>query len=360
MPRFAVCSIGICALVLLTSCLFAPRSFDEQDWLDTVESTKVEDLYGENYADGRFFNPWLPQENRSFSSFLRWRFSRKADYSEEAENNKPQVLDGLMERIGQLNPDRDFLVWIGHATFLARLAGEYWLTDPILTERALLPKRITPPAMSLAELAGLQGKVNVIISHNHYDHLDEETLKNLPKNAFLYVPKGLGKYVSSLVRGEVTEMNWWDSLGTGQGFQLTCLPAQHWSRRLFQGYNTTLWASYLIQAPSATIYFGGDSGYFKGYREIGRKFGHIDYALLPVTAYEPRWFMHHPHMNTAEAIRAFRDLGADYFLPTQWGTFHLGDNPPGLPPLDLKRDINNLKLDSKRFLLVDIGEIILL
>ena len=155
-------------------------------------------------------------------------------------------------------------------------------------------------------------------------------------------------------------MNWWEQLSINENVQLTCLPAQHWSLRLFQGYNTTLWASFMIKSPATTIYFGGDSGYFKGYREIGRVFDDIDYALLPITAYDPRWFMHYPHMNTNEAIQAFADLGADFFIPTQWGTFHLGDNPPGLPPLDLKRDIEQMQLNPSRYLILDIGQILLL
>jgi L-ascorbate metabolism protein UlaG (beta-lactamase superfamily) len=155
-------------------------------------------------------------------------------------------------------------------------------------------------------------------------------------------------------------MDWWEEFTIFKTTQITCLPAQHWSRRLFQGYNTTLWASYMVSTPTTTIYFGGDSGYFKGYREIGEKFANIDYALLPITAYDPRWFMHYPHMNTREAIRAFSDLGAGYFIPTQWGTFHLGDNPPGLPPLDLRRDLEEMGEDSDRYLILDIGEILLL
>ncbi len=256
-----------------------------------------------------------------------------------------------------MDPDADFIAWIGHATFLFRVQGEYWLTDPIFSDRALLPKRVTPPAIRAHDLAGLKGILHVVISHSHYDHLDKESLRNLPKDTSIYVPKGLGEYVATFASGTVTEMNWWDELELGGGIKLFCLPAQHWSRRLFQGYNTTLWASYMVISPNKTIYFGGDSGYFKGYKEIGKKFDSIDYALLPITAYNPRWFMHYAHMDTKEAIQAFEDLGAKYFVPTQWGTFHLGDNPPGLPPLDLQRDINQMKLDPAHFLILDIGQI---
>ena len=347
----------ICSVLLLTSCFFRPQDFDEKKWQETVESTQISALYENNLTGNTFFNPWLKQEEKTFSGFLRWRLSSTPDYSEEAKENTPQIIPDLMERIEALAPETDFITWVGHATFLMRIQGEYWLTDPILTERALLPKRVTPPAIHIDDLGRINGKLHVIISHNHYDHLDKETLEHLPKDTSIYVPTGLGEYVSSFTSGVVIEMNWWEELKISSTTRLTSLPAQHWSRRIFQGYNTTLWASYMISAAKTTVYFGGDSGYFKGYREIGRVFDTIDYALLPITAYDPRWFMHYPHMNTKEAIRAFEDLGAEYFIPTQWGTFHLGDNPPGLPPLDLKRDIEQMKLDPNRFLVLDLGEI---
>lgn len=357
MSKLHIVVVALCSALLLTSCVFKPRDFDEEKWQETVEKTKSSDLYANNLIDDTFFNPWLKQEEKTFSGFLRWRLSSTPNYSKEAEENKPKIITSLFDRIGTLPPGTDFISWIGHATFLMRINGEYWLTDPILTERALLPKRITPPAIKIDDLARLQGKLHVIISHNHYDHLDKETLEHLPENSSLYVPKGLGSYVSSFTTGKVTEMDWWEKLSISSDVQLTCLPAQHWSRRIFQGYNTTLWASYMISTAKTKVYFGGDSGYFKGYREIGRVFPDIDYALLPITAYDPRWFMHYAHMDTKEAIRAFDDLGAAFFVPTQWGTFHLGDNPPGLPPLDLKRDIQQMQLNPDRFLVLDIGEI---
>jgi L-ascorbate metabolism protein UlaG (beta-lactamase superfamily) len=143
----------------------------------------------------------------------------------------------------------------------------------------------------------------------------------------------------------------------GNGTSLTSLPAQHWSRRIGQDVNTTLWASYLLMTPAASIYYGGDSGYFVGFQEFGKRYPDIDYALIPLTAYHPRWFMHYAHMNAPEAIQAFEDLGARYFIPTQWGTFQLGDNPPGFPMLDLKRTLERLGHDTTPFLIMDIGQI---
>ena len=114
----------------------------------------------------------------------------------------------------------------------------------------------------------------------------------------------------------------------------------------------------MIITPETNIYFGGDSGYFIGYREFGKRYPRIDYALIPVTAYHPRWFMHVSHMNATEAVQAFKDLGATYFIPTQWGTFHLGDNPPGYPMLELKRLIKSETLDAERYPDLDIGQLL--
>ncbi|MEE4241721.1 MAG: MBL fold metallo-hydrolase [Desulfopila sp.] len=359
MSRLLLILVNLAAAILLSACIFKPQPFDDKKWLETVEMTDAADLYSENFHDGIYFNPWLIREDHSFATFLKWRFSQKPSYSEEAIRNKPAVIPDLMERIAKLESDQDFIAWIGHATFLFRIQGQYWLTDPIFSERALLPKRVTPPAIQAEDLAGLQGNLNVIISHNHYDHLDKNSIRNLPAATSFYVPMGLKNSIASFAPGPVVELNWWEEIALGDDVILTCLPAQHWSRRVFEGYNTTLWASFMVSTPQKTVYFAADSGYFKGYREIGRKFT-IDYALLPITAYEPRWFMHYPHMDTGEALQAFSDLRAEFFIPTQWGTFHLGDNPPGLPPLDLQRDIKEMHLDPDRFLILDIGEIRLL
>jgi L-ascorbate metabolism protein UlaG (beta-lactamase superfamily) len=154
-------------------------------------------------------------------------------------------------------------------------------------------------------------------------------------------------------------LDWWQAHDIG-GTVLTCLPSQHWSRRIGQSRNATLWASYMIETPEKVIYFAGDSGYFIGYREFGRKFEDIDYALLPITAYHPRWFMHYAHLNVDEALAAFKELKAKYFLPTQWGTFHLGDNPPGFPMFELDQKIRQMDLDSQKYLRPQLGEIILM
>ncbi|OPY67605.1 MAG: metal-dependent hydrolase [Syntrophorhabdaceae bacterium PtaU1.Bin034] len=316
-------------------------------------------LHAPHKEGDRYFNPWLPMEERGLKGLIQWRLSRKARYSSDEKAYLPHVLPDMKKRIQESGQD-DFIAWIGHATFLIRLNGQYWLTDPIFSERALLPKRKTPPALPLDDLKDIAPRLNVLISHNHYDHLDKKTLRSLPFSTRVFVPPGLGDYVKGMGKSVVTEIDWWQTIDCGNSIRLVSLPAQHWSRRLGQPVNTSLWASYLLITPSATIYFGGDSGYFIGYKEIGKRYPGIDYALMPTTAYHPRWFMHYAHMDIDECLDAFRDLEASYFIPMQWGTFELGDEPAGYPAIDLKKKIASRQLDPSRFIIMDIGQILFL
>jgi L-ascorbate metabolism protein UlaG (beta-lactamase superfamily) len=341
---------------LLVACISVNEPFEESTWRKEVLQEDPAMLRAPHFRDGKYFAPWLPMQERGFGSYLVLRlFGRSAAYTEEEENNLPDVLPDTWERLKRT--DGDLILWVGHATFLIRLKGEYWLTDPMFSDRALLPRRKTPPAFPLKDLGLLDGPLNVVISHDHYDHLDEASVKAMPAGTRFYVPLGLGRLVREFGAQNVMELDWWQEATTAAGTKLTALPIQHWSRRIGEGKNSALWASYLIDGGGMKIYFGGDSGYFIGFREFGKLYPGIDYALLPVTAYHPRWFMHYAHMNVPEAIDAFHDLGARYFIPTQWGTFHLGEEPAGYAGLDLRREIAGQKLDPSRFVIMNIGEI---
>ncbi|MBN1613815.1 MAG: MBL fold metallo-hydrolase [Deltaproteobacteria bacterium] len=334
----------------------SPPMFDEQQWRTKVLSADPALLYAPHFKEGKFFNPWMPEKDRGFLKLLRWRLLPRPEYSALERCYLPEVSDTAYEKVSSA-PKGDFILWIGHATFLIRINGQYWLTDPMFSERALIPRRKTPPALTVKQIKDLIPRLNVIISHNHYDHLDRHSLQELPHASNIFVPLGLGEYVREMNKGTVTEMDWWQNISCGDGITLVCLPMQHWSRRLGQGHNETLWASFLLITPTVKIYFGGDTGYFIGYREIGRKYAGIDYAVLPITAYHPRWFMHYAHMNVDEAIEAFKDLGARFMIPQQWGTFHLGDDPVGYAALELKRKIAGSNHDPSRILILDIGEL---
>lgn len=349
-------------LIISAATLFAAcsakekKTFSEAEWAKQVDKTDTKELYAPHLKNGRFFSPWMKMEDKDFFDVLAWKLFSKNSYTQEEKDFLPNVQPNTAERIRQTRGD--FILWIGHNTFLVRIDTVYWLTDPIFSKRALLPPRSTPPAITIKVLSSIAPDMNIILSHNHYDHLDAASMKQLPRESTVYVPLGLKKIVLKMNKKSVFEMDWWQEMDLPGNSRLVCLPAQHWSLRMGQGRNKSLWASWMLITPSATLYFGGDSGYFKGFREIGRKFPGIDYAFMATTAYHPRWFMHYQHMNIKEAVRAFDDLGADSFIPTQWGTFHLGNEPPGYPGLDLKRQIKKNLLDPSRFNILDIGQIL--
>jgi N-acyl-phosphatidylethanolamine-hydrolysing phospholipase D len=168
-----------------------------------------------------------------------------------------------------------------------------------------------------------------------------------------FVPLGLGEWFRKRGRNVVVELDWWQTAQHGR-WQITCVPSQHWSQRIDQRPNSTLWCAWVISSGEHTFFFAGDTGYFSGFAEIGKRFGPIDVAMLPIGAYEPRWIMHYSHMNPAEAYRAFRDLRARWLLPCHWGTFKLTDEPIDEPPRELRRAITaaNASLDPVRFLAI--------
>lgn len=342
----------------LSGCTCDSRDFDETAWRKKVEATRIEDLYAPHFKEGRFFNSWMPMEHGGFLRFLKWKLTASPDNPSSNETMLPAVIPDAVAQIRAM-PDGDFMLWVGHATYLMRLGGEYWLTDPMFSDWALLLKRKTPPAIRASDLGKIGiTKLNIIVSHNHYDHLDKKSIRDLPAGSRFYVPLGLKSFMTDLGKKDVVEMDWWQRATHGRDIEVVCLPAQHWSRRIGQDVNETLWASFLIVTPAVTIYFAGDGGYFIGYREIGRRYPGIDYALMPTTAYLPRWFMHYAHVNIDEALDAFNDLKARYFIPTQWGAFHLGDDPPDYAAQELRRKIAERGLDGSRFLIPDIGQIV--
>ncbi len=231
------------------------------------------------------------------------------------------------------------LTWVGHASFAIEGVGRVLLTDPHFGDRALLPRRKVPPGIPLSTVPG---NAVALLSHNHYDHLDRWTVKNLPSGVSWYVPPGMAAWFRRHGVDRVTEVDWWQRVEHGP-WTLTALPSQHWSNRLSQGRNAAGWCSWLIdccgsgEASPRRYYFAGDSGYFHGFAEIGRRFPGIDVALLPIGAYEPRWFMAYQHMDPPQAYRAFRDLGARHMVAMHWGTFDLTDEPVDLAPRELAR-----------------------
>jgi N-acyl-phosphatidylethanolamine-hydrolysing phospholipase D len=308
-------------------------------------------LYAPHGEPGHFFNPWAPFQNR-FTDLLRWKLGGKNRYDKSAPLEIPVVAnDGAYLKEGNAP---DSVTWIGHSSFAVQDGGEVFLTDPHFGARALLPRRKSPPGIPLG---AVPADAFAVLSHNHYDHLDTWSVRHLPAAMPWFVPLGLGGFFRDRGR-QVTELDWWQSVRFGeQGrWTLTCLPAQHWSNRLGVKRNASLWCSWLLDSGTRRYYFAGDSGYFHGFAETGRRFPGIDVAFLPIGAYEPRWFMRTQHADPAEAYQAFLDLGARTMIPMHWGCFDLTDEPVDLAPKVLAQVLERAGADRGRVRTMAVGE----
>jgi L-ascorbate metabolism protein UlaG (beta-lactamase superfamily) len=237
--------------------------------------------------------------------------------------------------VPKVEPDRALLAsgrpsmtWIGHATWLVRVGGRSLLTDPVWST-TLGPgiRRNVDRGLPLEET-----QTNlVLVTHNHRDHLDAPTIDRIGAGAIYLVPMGLGDFFRRRGFREVIELEWWQSVEV-EGVRVHFVPSQHWSRRGLFDQNDSLWGGYVVEAEGRRVYHAGDTAYFSGFAEIGRRFPGIDAALLPIGAYDPEWFMRVQHMSPEDAMQAFVDLGAKRLCAMHWGTFKLTDEPLLEPP----------------------------
>ena len=308
----------------------------------------IPSLYAPNFDDGTFFNPWKRFEWKRLD-FLRFAFARSP--YDKSLTPKVRVVPNDGTSLAGEQPSAE-ITWVGHATFVIHDGEDVVLTDPHFSKRAFLPARHSPPGVPLESIPD---DAFAVLSHNHYDHLDEGTVEGLPESVEWFVPLGLADWFRERGRPNVKELGWWESAERGR-WTVTCLPSQHWSRRFGQGMNETLWCSWLLDSGDHRYYFAGDTGYFHGFREFGERFAPIDVAMLPIGAYEPRWFMRYQHMNPEEAYRAFRDLRAHTMLPMHWGTFDLTHEPVDEPAREFERVVTAAGGDPMRSPILAIGE----
>ena len=217
------------------------------------------------------------------------------------------------------------VTWLGHASWLVQLGGQSLLIDPVLGDSvSVVIKRNGEPPLAAKALPPIAAQ---LVSHNHYDHMDAPSLRAVG------APVVVGLENARLLGGRlaVTELGWWDAVDIG-GVRVTYVPSQHWSRRGLNDANRALWGGFVIESGGVSIYHSGDTAYFEGFAEIGRRFPKLDVALLPIGAYDPLWFMSKQHMNPEDALRAFVDLGARKVVAMHWGTFKLTDEPLDEPP----------------------------
>ena len=304
-----------------------------------------------DHCDGeRFFNPHAIA-GRSLAEVWRWMRTR-----ERAAWPAAVALARHAPPPARVEPGKVAVTFIGHSTFLLRTASMVLITDPVFTRRAgplgrlFGPPRVRPPAVPLRDLPGVDV---VLLSHNHYDHLQPSSLRAL-RGGSVVTALGVGRHVPDLPR-KVTELDWWQEVRLGTA-TITAVPAQHFSARTPWDRNRTLWCGFVVEVDGVTLYFAGDSGYSLQFAEIGDRFPSIDVALLPIGAYEPRWFMQPMHMNPDEAVRAHLDTGARVSVGMHFGTFQLTDEAIDEPlrALDAARTRHDVALDAFRVL--DFGE----
>ena len=277
----------------------------------------------------RFMNdehPFVPK----MTDVLKWKAGGNK-FKHEKENDKERL--EVKDPSEFLASERDGILWLGHASFFLRLNGVSILTDPIFGNPPLVSRFVEVPS----PLEKLKAVDYILLSHDHRDHTDETTLRAVTKK-FPGATMLAGLKMDDILNEWKTPSNrlmtagWFQQFKTGDDrVKFFFLPVRHWSRRGFFDTNYRLWGGFVIQTEKATIYFAGDSGFGRHYRETAELFPKIDYFLIGIGAYEPRWFMEPNHNTPAEALRAFQEAGARMLIPMHYGTFDLSDEPPSWP-----------------------------
>ena len=222
----------------------------------------------------------------------------------------------------QSRSSQPWLTWLGHASFLGSLGGHRFLIDPVLSAHAgWLYRRHLPPPLTIDQIPTVSA---VLVTHNHYDHLDIGLIRALPAELPVVVPDGMGRWMEKNGRHHVIELQWWQEAEVGD-LRVTLVPACHWSRRGVFDTNRVLWGGYVVKGGGNSVYHSGDTASFNGFGEIGRRFPKLDAAMLPIGGYEPAWFMEPYHLNPEQAGRAFLQTGARRLVPMHWGSFQLTD-----------------------------------
>ena len=364
-PRFIACLV----IALVTGCVspFAPA------FLASAPDPMNNDTPPSHHRPGGFQNNYIEFERPSFAKVMTWKFAALREGLPRPPT--PRVAPdlafiGANARAGtSMQPA---ITWIGHATMLAQLGGLNLITDPVFSERVSPvsfagPKRANAPGLALNELPHIDV---VLISHNHYDHLDDPSVRALNRQAggppLFVVPLGIKAWMARRDITNVVELDWWQShrvATAGGSAELVLTPVQHWSGRGLNDELETLWGGFAVFAPDQHLFFSGDTAYSKDFVDIRERFktrqadgGGFDIALIAVGAYEPRWFMRSQHVNPAEAVQIHRDLNAKRSVGIHWGTFELTDEPLDEPPKQLAEARRAAGLTDDAFSVMALGE----
>ena len=308
-----------------------------------------------DHFDGtRFFNPHGAPP-RPFKDVITWQRTR---HQTAWPASRP--LRSYPPPPDVVPPGRIAVTFVGHSTFLVRTPSAAFITDPVFTTHAgpfgrIGPRRVRPPAIALADLPALDF---VLLTHNHYDHMQPRSLRALASGTTpaIVTSLGLGMSVRALGFRYTAELDWWQSDDLPGGARVTSVPARHFSARTPWDRDRTLWAGFVVESGGVVVYFAGDTGYSEELADIGRRFPHIDLALIPIGAYEPRWFMQPVHVNPEEAVQIHLDVGARRSIGMHFGTFHLTDEGIDEPISALARARDAAGVGPDVFDVLDFGE----
>lgn len=307
--------------------------------------------------DGRRYTLAGHRGEGSFRDLWKWQMEgNRARWPRRVENRPfpppPQRVAG----------DALKATWVGHSTVLLQTAGLNILTDPFLSSRASPvpfagPKRVRPAALTAETLPPID---LILLSHNHYDHMDLPALRRIARrhDAHVVTPHGNARWVRRAAPSfGIDELGWGDMV-EHRGLRIHLTPALHWSKRGFFDANAALWGAFVVEAPGGPIYFAADTGFGTGstFADIHAQFGPPRLSLLPIGAYEPRWFMHPQHMNPEEAVKAHRLLESRVSLAIHHGTVQLTDEAIDAPVAALQLALAQHSVDPRHFLVPDAGE----
>jgi len=283
-------------------------------------------MYNSPNFNGKVFVNPIPTKTAGVSVI----FKILAEYMKDHPNRTPRITPGPfpvdLKLLNDLPPNTLRVTWMGHSSLLIEIDGKRFLTDPVWVKRAspaqfFGPERFFPAPVALNDLPPIDA---IIISHDHYGHLDKATVKILGKRSIpLFCSLGVGKILENwgISKNQITEFDWWQEKEIWPGFKLIAAPARHFSGRGLRNRDTTLWASYIIKAPKHKVYFGADSGMHPLFKTIGEKYGPFDLAMLEIGAYNDLW--KDIHMGPQNASDAFLAVNANLMMPIHWGTFNL-------------------------------------
>lgn len=289
---------------------------------------------GNRIEKERFTNFPFPDPDPSFSKVLKWKLSGNP----QASQKKADPFKLNVEFLPHLPKERDnYMIWLGHATFLIQYNGVRLITDPVFGNLPLIQRKAALP-LPIEELTGID---YILISHTHRDHFDKASMEQLLKQnakAVVLGPLRMDRLIRKIDEdAHFQQAGWYQKFETKKGISISFLPAIHWHRRSLFDYNEILWGSFLISGGEKKIYFGGDSAFGRHYQEIFDTVGAPDISLLPVGAYKPSFLMKGSHMSPDEAVKAADIMKSKSFVPMHYGTFDLSDEPPGEPTERLKQ-----------------------